>query len=229
MVSLARQGWVRMPAFSADLFLNFMGLCVSLGSSVAASTEHLVDREIGISCLEQLFELAALMPDEIYRMNPIAIYERMTEEDTVAYCPFAYTYSNYSRRGFGKKRLRFSNPAAMDRDTPMRTVLGGTGIAISVGCNDVDLALEYSLFTSGQTCQGTLYGMCGGQPARRSSWNDSLLSQISDGFFMRTSASIETAYVRPQYPGYVGLQERAGELIAGPARTVDALNRRSIK
>lgn len=215
VVSLARQGWVRMPAFSADLFLNFMGLCVSLGSTVAAGAEHLVDREIGISCLEQLFELAALMPDEIYRMNPIAIYERMTEEDTVAYCPFAYTYSNYSRRGFGKKHLRFSNPVGMDSDTPMRTVLGGTGIAISVGCKDVDLALEYSLFTSGQTCQGTMYGMCGGQPARRSSWNDSLLNEISDGFFMRTSASIETSYVRPRYPGYVGLQERAGELIAG--------------
>jgi multiple sugar transport system substrate-binding protein len=95
----------------------------------------------------------------------------------------------------------------------MRTVLGGTGIAISASCKDTALALEYSLFVAGQTCQRTLYGMCGGQPARRSAWNDSVLNQITDDFFLRTAASVETAYVRPRYPGYVGLQARAGEAI----------------
>jgi multiple sugar transport system substrate-binding protein len=210
---LARLGWVRMPAFSADLFLNFLGLCVSRGSAVADGPEQLVDHEIAAQCLEQLRELANLMPDEIYRMNPIALYERMSDEDSIAYCPFAYTYSNYSRNGFGTKHVRFSNPVALDGDIPIRTVLGGTGIAISADCKDTALALEYSLFVAGRTCQRTLYGISGGQPARRSAWHDPLLNQITDDFFLRTSASIETAYVRPRYSGYVGLQERAGEAI----------------
>jgi len=210
VMDLARLGWVRMPGFPADLFLNFMGLCVSRGSSVAASPEQLVDHEIGARCLEDLCELAALMPDEIYGMNPIALYERMTDGDSIAYCPFAYTYSNYSRDGFGAKRLRFSDPVAMDGTIQMRTVLGGTGLAISAGCKDIPLALQYSLFVAGRTCQRTLYGMCGGQPARRSAWRDTLLNQITDGFFSRTVASIEKAYVRPRYRGYIGLQERAG-------------------
>jgi multiple sugar transport system substrate-binding protein len=213
VLSLARLGWVQMPGFSADIFLNFMGLCVSLGSAIACNPEHLVDHEIGANSLKHLRELTALMPDEIYRMNPIALYERMANGDTIAYCPFAYTYSNYSRNGFGENHIRFSNPVYMDRDTPMRTVLGGTGIAISSRCKDTALALEYCLFVAGQTCQRTLYGICGGQPARRSAWNDSLLNQITDEFFLRTAASIETAYVRPRYPCYVGLQERAGEVI----------------
>ena len=210
MMDLARLGWVRMPGFPADLFLNFMGLCVSRGSSVAASPENLFDHEIGARCLADICELAALMPDEIYGMNPIALYERMTDGDSIAYCPFAYTYSNYSRNGFGAKHVRFSNPVALDGSIPMRTVLGGTGIAISAGCKDIPLALEYSLFVAGRTCQRTLYGMSGGQPARRSAWRDTLLNQITDDFFLRTSASIETAYVRPRYHGYIGLQERAG-------------------
>ena len=210
MMDLARLGWVRMPGFPADLFLNFMGLCVSRGSSVAANPEQLVDHEIGARCLEDIGALAARMPDEIYGMNPIALYERMTSEDTIAYCPFAYTYSNYSRNGFGAKHVRFSNPVALDGDMPMRTVLGGTGIAISTGCEDISLALKYSLFVADRTCQRTLYGMCGGQPARRSAWSDTLLNQITDDFFSRTVASMETAYVRPRYFGYVGLQERAG-------------------
>ena len=113
-----------MPAFSADIFLNFIGLCVSLGSAIACTPEQLVDPEIGANCLEHLRELTALMPDEIYRMNPICLYERMANEDTIAYCPFAYTYSNYSRNGFAANHVRFSNPVAMDRDTPVRTVLG---------------------------------------------------------------------------------------------------------
>lgn len=213
VLNLTRAGWVRMPGYSADLFLNFMGLCVSQGSTVATDPEQLVNQEIGICCLELLHQLAALMPDEIYRMNPIVLYERMSSEDSFAYCPFAYTYSNYSREGFSAKLLRFSNPVSLDEETPIRTVLGGTGIAISSGCKDTALALEYSMFVAGRTCQRTIYGICGGQPARRSAWQDPLLNRISDDFFSRTAASLETAYVRPRYRGYVGLQERAGEAI----------------
>ena len=218
VVCLARAGLVRMPAFSADLFLNFMGLCVSLGSPIARSSEQLVDPEIGANCLELLHELSALMPDEIYDFNPIALYERMASEDTFAYCPFAYTYSNYSRKGFGAKHIRFSNPVALDKDTPMRTILGGTGIAVSQDCKHTALALEYSLFVAGQACQRTLYGVCGGQPARQSAWDDPFLNEITDQFFVRTSASIHTAHVRPRYPGYVTLQERAGQAMADYCR-----------
>jgi multiple sugar transport system substrate-binding protein len=213
VITLARLGWVRMPAVSADIFLNFLGLCVSSGGAIAHDPELLVDHEIGANCLENLLELAVLMPDEIYGMNPIGLYERMASDDTIGYCPFAYTYSNYSRKDFGANHLRFSNPVAMDGNTPMRTVLGGTGIAISASCKDNTLALEYSLYVASQTCQRTLYGICGGQPARYSAWRDPLLNQITDNFFSRTAASIETAYVRPRYPGYVGLQEHGGEAI----------------
>jgi len=214
VLDLARSGWVRMPAFSADLFLNFMGLCVSRGSTVAADPEQLVDHKIGAHCLEQLLELAALMPAEIYTMNPIAVYERMSSGDDFAYCPFAYTYSNYCRNGFSAKPIRFTNPVDLEPGLPIRTVLGGTGIAISSRCDELSVALEYSLFVAGRSCQSTIYGISGGQPARRSAWLDPLLNQISDDFFRRTSTSIQTAYVRPRYPGYVSLQESAGEAIA---------------
>jgi multiple sugar transport system substrate-binding protein len=216
-----------------------MGLCVSRASTVAEDSERLVDHEAGAHCLDQLCELASLMPDEIYGMNPIAVFEQMAEEDSVAYCPFAYTYSNYSRSGFGRNHIRFSSPVALENSMPMRTVLGGTGIAISAGSENVALALEYSLFVAGRTCQRTLYGMCGGQPARRSAWHDPLLNQITDNFFCRTAATIETAYVRPRYRGYVGLQESAGKAIVdyckrrGNAKQaleqMDALYRASLK
>jgi multiple sugar transport system substrate-binding protein len=74
--------------------------------------------------------------------------------------------------------------------------------------------LECSLYVSGRICQGSLYGVCGGQPSRRSAWEDEELNRLTDGFFKRTLPSIQRAFVRPRYPGYVSLQEVAGLPIA---------------
>ncbi|MFP5266021.1 MAG: ABC transporter substrate-binding protein [Acidobacteriota bacterium] len=238
VIRLAHRGLVRMPAFPADLFLNWMGLCVSSGATVASNPEQLADRQIGTAALEMLRELAELMPAEIYRLNPIGLYEQMASTDRIAYCPFAYTYSNYSREGFGAKRVRFADPVLLNDGRTMRTVLGGTGIAISTGCAERSLALEYIRFVANPTCQRTLYGVAGGQPARRSAWRDAELNALSDDFFLRTAGSVETAYVRPRYRGYVALQEHGGSCIAefcrdgGDAQLVlekvDALYRASL-
>ena len=238
MLELARHGLVRMPGFPADLFLNFMGICVSHGSSVATGAETLFDRSIALQALEELRELASWMPEEIYQWNPIALYERMSSTDEFAYCPFAYTYSNYSRAGFAAKHLRFADPVPLAGGAPVHTVLGGTGVAISDACSSIDLALEYSLYVASRICQNTLYGVCGGQPARLSAWENDELNRLTDGFFKRTLASIQRAHVRPRYSGYVQLQEQAGAPIAQYLReggsaapaldNVDALYRASL-
>ena len=210
LLDLARRKFVRMPAFPADLFLNFMGMCVSRGSPVAAGEHELFDRTIALQCLEELRELAATMPSSIYDWNPIALYEQMASTDDFAYCPFAYSYNNYSRASFAARQLRFLLPARLACGTVMQTVLGGTGLAISTSCRLPELALDYALYVAGTTCQSTLYGLSGGQPARRSAWQNPILNQLTDGFFERTLPGIETAYVRPRYRGYIALQEQAG-------------------
>jgi multiple sugar transport system substrate-binding protein len=210
LLDLARRKLVRMPGFPADLFLNFMGMCVSRGSSVAAADHELFDRTIALQCLEELGELASTMPSVIYDWNPIALYEQMTSTDEFAYCPCAYSYNNYSRSGFAARQLRFSLPVNLSCGAVMQTVLGGTGLAISSSCRIPDLALEYSLYVGGATCQSTLYGLSGGQPARRSAWQNPVLNQLTDSFFERTLPGINSAYVRPRYRGYIALQEQAG-------------------
>jgi multiple sugar transport system substrate-binding protein len=218
LLELARLGLVRMPGFPADLFLNFMAMCVSRGSPAFDGSEKfpesLIDRPIALRCLEELRELASLMPSEIYRWNPITLYEQMSSSDSFAYCPFAYTYSNYSRAGFAAKHVRFVLSPRLADGVRMRTVLGGTGLAISKYCVETSVALEYSLYVAGRTCQSTMYGVYGGQPARRSAWKDEELNRLTDGFFQRTLGSIEAACMRPRYPGYVALQEKAGLPIA---------------
>lgn len=232
LLELARRNLVRMPGFPADLFLNFMGMCVSRGSSVAVGDDYLFDTKIASECLEELRELASFMPKVIYEWNPIALYEQMASSDEFAYCPFAYTYSNYSRVGFATRPLRFALPVRLSDGAAMRTVLGGTGVAISASSSIADIAFEYSLYVAGHTCQNTLYSISGGQSARRSAWKNLVLNQLTDGFFERTLASIDTAYVRPRYRGYIRLQEQAGVPIVhylknggSPSQALNQINR----
>jgi multiple sugar transport system substrate-binding protein len=233
VITLARRGMVRMPGFPADLFLNLMGMCVSSRSAVALTPDSLFDNEIAVICLEQLRELATMMPHNIYQMNPLAIYEQMSSTDDFAYCPFAFSYNNYSRLHFGTHHIRYADPVALQGRDPMRTILGGTGIAVSARCKTPEVALRYALFTVGRTMQSTIYSFAGGQGALRSAWRDPFLNQLTDNFFVRTEASIERAYVRPRYRGYVGLQEIAGDPIVSylkaggsASRTLDEIDRR---
>lgn len=212
LIELAHTGTVCMPGFPADLFLNFLGMCSSRGGLIE-SEDRFLDPACASLCLEELRELASFMPQAIYSMNPIDIYEAMSSSDHFSYCPFAYTYSNYSRPGFAAHALLFSNPVSLRGGTRLRTILGGTGIAVSAQCAAAAQAIDYCLFVAGRECQSHIYGLCGGQPGSKSAWQDPLLNRASNGFFERTMASIEAAHVRPRYAGYIELQRSAGTII----------------
>jgi multiple sugar transport system substrate-binding protein len=213
LISLAHTGAVCMPGFAADLFLNFLGMCASRGGLIETDDQFL-DRACAEVCLEELRELALLIRPAIYEMNPIDIYEAMSSSDDFAYCPFAYSYSNYSRPGFARHPLLFASPVYLRDGTPLRTILGGTGIAVSARCASVAQALDYCLFIAGRDCQSHIYGPSGGQPASKSAWQSPLLNRVSNSFFERTLASIQAAQVRPRYAGYIQLQRSAGTEVA---------------
>lgn len=213
VLDLARSGQVVMPGFHADVFLNFMALGASLGSAIPASPEHLVEPEIGLRALDQMREIACLMPADIYEWNPIAVYESLAARDDYSYCPFAYCYSNYARPGFAPHIVRFANTVTVGEGKPLRTVLGGTGLAISVQCLNVSHALDYLMYVAGEECQRTLYGLSGGQPAHRQAWLDETLNRVTNGFFHDTLACLDAAFMRPRYDGYIGLQGQAGHPI----------------
>jgi multiple sugar transport system substrate-binding protein len=212
LIALARTGLAAMPGFPADIFLNFLGMCVSRGGMVESS-EQFLNRNVALLCMEELHELASFMKPTLSGMNPIALYEAMTATDNFAYCPFAYTYSNYSRPGFANRELFFANPVPLRDGTPLRTILGGTGIAVSTLSQHADVAMEFSLFATTASLQSNLYGICGGQPASKAAWQHPLLNRISNDFFARTMASMEHASVRPRYAGYVALQGSAGNAV----------------
>lgn len=210
VLDLARKKLVVMPGFHPDVFLNFMGLYVSLTTDGSGNFFELNDSETAQRCLEDLRELASHMPDAAFEWNPISVYEQMAATDHYAYCPFAYSYSNYSRAGFAKHPIVFAEPVLLSGGVPQCTILGGTGIAISARCGAVQTAVEYAMQVAGAEWQRTIYGLGGGQPALLSAWRDATLNLVSHQFFERTLGAMERAHVRPRHSGYIEFQGKAG-------------------
>jgi multiple sugar transport system substrate-binding protein len=210
VVALARKKLVVMPSHPVDVLLNFVGLCVSQGGTVFKEDGRFVDRNTGRMCLEQMRELVSYIPNAAFGWNPIKVYEQMSGCDEWAYCPFAYGYSNYSRPGFARRAITFASLANLASGQPLRGVLGGTGIAISASCREVDIALEYASFVSSPSCQRTIYFLAGGQPAHLAAWTDDEINALAGDFFRNTLRSMQEAWIRPRYNGYIHFQEAAG-------------------
>jgi len=134
--------------------------------------------------------------------------------------------SNNARPGFAAHIIRFANTVTVGEGKPLRTVLGGTGLAISAHCANVGRAMGYLMYVASGQCQRTLYGLSGGQPAHRQAWLDETLNSVTNGFFRGTLACLDAAIMRPRYDGYVRLQGQAGHPIisflrsGGSARAV---------
>jgi multiple sugar transport system substrate-binding protein len=209
-VALADAGRAAMPGFPADLFLNWMMLAAALGGEFCRSPVELCEPGIGLEAIAMLARLAEKMPGAIYGWNPIALAERMTRTDEIPFCAFAYSYNNYCRPGFADRPLRYASLPALDGGAPLRSVVGGTGIAIGAGCRHPDAALDYAAFTASARVQAGIYASAGGQPSHRAAWDDPALDALLGGFLGDTRRDQEAAIVRPRYEGFVPLQEEAG-------------------
>jgi multiple sugar transport system substrate-binding protein len=218
-VALAQGKLAVIPGFNADLFLHFLMLLKALGADPCAESERIAGREIMRQAVELLRELTEPMPREIFDMNPIQVAERMTTSDDFAWNAFAYTYNNYSRPGFAARQLHFGPLMSLQPGGPrLRSVLGGTGMAISAKCKHTVEAADYALFVAAGRTQRTIYVQAGGQPAHRAAWDDPFANQLAGGFFRGARSAQEEAFVRPRYSGYVPLQTEGGNALQAHLR-----------
>jgi multiple sugar transport system substrate-binding protein len=210
-VALARRKMAVIPGFNADLFLHFLMLVKALGADPCMEAGQIGPAEVLLTALNLLRELTEPMPREIFDWNPIQVAERMTRSDDLAWNAFAYTYNNYAREGFARTRLRFGNLISLAPNEPrLRSILGGTGLALSTHCRHLETALDFANFAASGAIQKTLYVHAGGQPSHRAAWDEPAVDALGGGFFSGTRATQEEAIVRPRYSGYVPLQTSGG-------------------
>ena len=193
--------------------MNFYMLCLALGAEPFGSGSQLVDEAAGVSALTMLKQLVALCDPECLNRNPIAVWELLARSETVAYCPFAYGYSNYARAGYAEHVLEFGGLVRLDQGPRLRSTLGGAGLAVSARCEQVEEAMRYCEYVAGGGCQATLYFESGGQPGHRGAWVDGEVNRRCAGFFAKTLATLDEAYLRPRFDGYLEFQDAAGPIV----------------
>jgi len=208
LMSLARRGLVAVPAIPVDTLMNLYMMWIDAGEEPFLTEEGVGSHAVGRLALETLRELILTCAPVCLTRNPIQTYEAMTQTDDIAYCPFAYGYSNYSRDGYARRRLSFGHPPS-GRSGPLHSTLGGAGLAISATCRHPEIAAEYAAFMASGECQRGLYVSSGGQPGHRSAWLDDKANELTAGFFRATLTVLDNAYLRPRYDGYITFQDRA--------------------
>jgi multiple sugar transport system substrate-binding protein len=227
-----RPGFVSVALSPVDSLMCFFSLCANSGEPPFVCKDGtLVSRERGEFALNFLRQLAKHSLPDALSSNPIAIWERMSSSDEIAYCPLAFGYSNYSRSGYRANLLSFGAIPSSGFGS-IGATLGGAGLAISASCSFRELAVEYASWVAGPKCQRTLYVESGGQPGSRSAWRDLAANVLTGGYFFATLQVLERAWVRPRYAGFVNLQTEAAALInqflgdrLSSRKTLEELNR----
>jgi multiple sugar transport system substrate-binding protein len=228
LTELARRGLVAFPGIPIDVLMHFYMLCAGLGELPFSSGE-LISMSVGERALEMLRELCTLVSHECSRRNPIATWELLSTTDTIAVCPFAYGYSNYSRRGYSRYPLETGGLISIEGHARCRSTLGGAGLAISSQCKQIGTAVEYSQFVSSPECQSGLYFQSGGQPGHRRAWLNDDVNRESGGFFRNTLTTLDEAWLRPRWNGYLDFQDGAAlnvhQYLWGGGRSSDLVSR----
>lgn len=213
LLDLARRGLVAFPGIPIDSLMHFFMMCIGLGEAPFAQPDRVVSEDIGVEALEMLRSLAALVSPECARRNPIRTWEHLAAGDSVCFCPFAYGYSNYARAAYANHPLEVGGLIAIDDLHGCRSTLGGAGLAVSSRSRHINEAVEYCRFVAGPECQRGLYFTSGGQPGHRSAWLDPETNRVSHDFFRKTLPTLDEAWLRPRWNGYLDFQERAGEIV----------------
>jgi multiple sugar transport system substrate-binding protein len=207
-LSKFRRGFVSAALSPLDALMCFFTICANLGEAPFNSSGNVVSNQIGEQALERLRMLAEHSTDGALSANPIAIWERMSSSDDIAYCPLAFGYSNYARNGYRPKLVSFGSIPSSGRG-PVGATLGGAGLAISQNCKHRDVALDYASWVAGQECQRTLYVESGGQPASKTAWLDPHANELTNGYFAATLPVLENAWLRPRFAGFEYFQVQA--------------------
>lgn len=230
VMSLARAGEVGFALLEINALMTFMGLARNQGFDLAQG-DRFIAPDHGAQVLDQMADIMALVDPRCLTLDPIGIYEWMGREASgPAYSPFGYGYTNYSRDGYCPFPLTFADAPGVGSNGPCGTVLGGTGIAVASSSRHRDVAANYAFWIAGAACQSGLFFTSGGQPGNAVAWEDEACNAACRNFFTGTRKTLETAYLRPRYDGYMGFQDVAGSIVhaflrkqSGASATLEAL------
>lgn len=203
-----RKQYIGMALCATDCNCSFLTLCAQQGDAPSEHKDGFVSASTGYHALNTLRKLYRVCHPGSSSWNPIKLYDHMTSQNDVLYCPMAFGYTNYSRSEYSPHRLHFSSIPGTNG-----AVLGGAGIAVSSYSKNIPIAAQYAAWLCSEKFQATTYVEADGQPAHKNAWLNMKNNTITGAFFSNTLSTIENAYVRPRTPHWPMFQEKLGDII----------------
>jgi multiple sugar transport system substrate-binding protein len=201
--------FVIVPACPTDAISLFFTLSANLGYPISKDRKFFVEEFVAREILERLHALIAVAHPTSLDWNPIQVYDYMVSHSDAIYCPYGFGYSNYSRAG-APVPLKFTNAPETGTRGCAGTMLGGTGVSVSKMSQYQNEAVAYAKWLTSPEHQSGTYVREGGQPASLVAWTDPSVNVATNDFFSNTLLTLQTAYVRPRFDGFVRFFEAAG-------------------
>jgi len=224
VTELARSGRVVWPLKPVDALMSFFTLAANRGTPCGARPGEFLDPGDAEAVLEGMARISRHLPAACLRMDPIEALDLLSGEDSFAYVPLLFAYSNYARDGFRRHRLGFAGIPGV-----RGSVLGGTGLAVSARSVSTAAAVDYAVAVAGEEYQKGIYWESGGQPAHAAAWDDERANAVTHGFFRSVRRTLDESWLRPRHAGYLRFQDAGGALInaflRGEASTSETVRR----
>ena len=193
--------------------LMFSAICVAAGSPPATDGPEYVPATAGAGALEVMAALLERADRDLSGRNPIAVLDAMAALDGPAYCPLVFGYVNYQRPDHerGRRGLQFFDAPAGSGG--IGSVLGGTGLAVTRSCTQLAAAAALIRELLSGPVQTRMFAAHGGQSAAAAAWLDPGADAASGGFYRATWATVQRAWVRPRFAGYLEFQAAASAVL----------------
>jgi multiple sugar transport system substrate-binding protein len=200
--------WALCPT---DIWCAFLTICAQNAGSNFINNKT-IDTKVGSDALDEIKRHLDYIHPMSLNWNPIQILDRMGNEQDIIYAPFLFGYTNYSREGYTKNVVNFTNsPTGVQ--SQISTIMGGVGLAASALTKHPIVASKFLTFVADADIQKGIFTKHGGQPANKIAWENDSNNTLCNGFFSDTMRTIQNAYIRPQHPGWNQFQEQGADII----------------
>jgi multiple sugar transport system substrate-binding protein len=196
--------------------LSFFSICAQIaGEESRSGQDEFFEDEVCWQAYEMLSTLYEKSIKTHLNDNPIGILDCMASSREIALCPLIYGYVNYAvqRQGHGTEQLAFIDAPRCTEQSPARSTVGGTGLAISRKARVTEALLAHVRYLMSPAYQVDFAPAHGGQPSSEIAWCNPEVNARANGFYRNTLETMSNGWIRPRYAGYVEFQGRASAFL----------------
>jgi multiple sugar transport system substrate-binding protein len=234
VATVARELPVALVLGGPHALLTLLAICAAQGvppvaetddgSPVGGFAEDAAARDAVLAALDLLVDVCSRIDVGLAAGSPIGVLEAMAAEDAAACCPLVYGYVTYCEPGRRTHRLIACDAPGWQPGGRPGSVLGGTGVAVSrrVGGEGFPAVRAHIRRLLAEPVQAELVPRVGGQPTLRMAWESDAVNAACGGFYRHTRRTLDQAWVRPRFPGWIAFQDQGSAVIRGGLRRRNA-------